>query len=258
MFDTEMVEKNIIKLRKENNMTQSELANKIDVSFQAVSNWELGKTMPDIVKLPVLAKIFKISIDELLGNQSEVIESVEKGNVKECIDNVTIGIHEISDILCMLKPDQIAVIAESERIEDLPNMEELLPFLDSDVINSLAMNIANNKKYQNLNILVPFVSENVIDDIARKMINEGENITNIAPFIGKDTMYEIIEELYQKYGIKSLHGVAPFIQKEHLARLVEDDYAINGHYCWELITLFIDRKELDSYMRNLIQKDQTN
>lgn len=257
MFDAKMVGKNISKFRKENNMTQLELADKIDVSFQAVSNWELGKTMPDIVKLPVLAEIFKISIDELLGKQAEVIESVVKSNVKECIDNGIISLHEISDISCVLKPDQIAVIAESERIEDLPDIEELLPFLNSDVINSLAMKAANNKKYQDLNILAPFVSKNVIDDIALKMINEGENITNIAPFIGKDTMFEITEELYKKYGIKSLYDVAPFMQKEQIAQFVEKDYEISGHYCWELITPYVDRKELDIYMQNLIQKDKT-
>ena len=251
-----IVGKNISKLRKENNMTQLELADKIDVSFQAVSNWELGKTMPDIVKLPVLAEIFKISIDELLGKQSEVIECVVKGNVKEYIDNGTIPLHEIRDISRMLKPDQIAILAENERIEDLPDIEALLPFLNSGLINNLAMKVANNKKYQDLNILLPFVSKNVMDDIARKMINEGENITNIAPFIGKDTMYEIAEELYKKYGIKSLYDLAPFMQKEQLAQLVEKDYEISGHYCWELITPYIDRKELDIYMQNLIQKDK--
>lgn len=45
-------------------MTQMELADKLDISFQAVSNWERGNTMPDISKFPELAEIFHISVDE--------------------------------------------------------------------------------------------------------------------------------------------------------------------------------------------------
>ena len=42
MFDMKQVGKQIADLRKENNMTQMELADKMGVSFQAVSNWERG------------------------------------------------------------------------------------------------------------------------------------------------------------------------------------------------------------------------
>ena len=44
--------------------TQEELAEKVGVTFQAVSKWENGKTAPDIMLLPTLAKIFSCTIDE--------------------------------------------------------------------------------------------------------------------------------------------------------------------------------------------------
>ncbi len=70
MFDMKQTGKKITELRKKDNMTQMELADRLGISFQAVSNWERGNTMPDISKLPELADIFYISLDELLGFHS--------------------------------------------------------------------------------------------------------------------------------------------------------------------------------------------
>jgi len=54
-------------LRKQNNMTQEELANKLSVTPQAVSKWENGITSPDISLLGSIAQLFHITTDELLG-----------------------------------------------------------------------------------------------------------------------------------------------------------------------------------------------
>ena len=56
----------IAKLRKENNITQEELAKKLDVSAQAVSKWENGGS-PDLEMLPKIADYFDVSIDYLFG-----------------------------------------------------------------------------------------------------------------------------------------------------------------------------------------------
>ena len=60
------VGKNLKNIRKKNNLTQDELAEKLSVTRQAVSNWENGKTEPDIETLTKIAQIFDISIDELV------------------------------------------------------------------------------------------------------------------------------------------------------------------------------------------------
>lgn len=57
----------IAKLRKDNNMTQEELAGMIGVSSQSVSKWETGVTMPDIMLLPIIAGVFEITLDELFS-----------------------------------------------------------------------------------------------------------------------------------------------------------------------------------------------
>ena len=49
MFDMTKIGKKISQLRKENGLTQMELADKLAISYQAVSNWERGATMPDML-----------------------------------------------------------------------------------------------------------------------------------------------------------------------------------------------------------------
>ena len=65
------------KLRKEQNLTQEELAEKLFVSRTAISKWESGRGYPSIDSLKVIAKYFHITIDELIGNE-EIISLAEQ------------------------------------------------------------------------------------------------------------------------------------------------------------------------------------
>lgn len=58
---------NIARLRKERSMTQEELANELNISYQAVSKWENGISSPDISNIKQLAQFFGVSIDSLFG-----------------------------------------------------------------------------------------------------------------------------------------------------------------------------------------------
>lgn len=65
----ETLGKRIAALRREAGMTQEELAEKVGISAQAVSKWENEQTCPDITLLPVLAKLFGVTVDELLSGK---------------------------------------------------------------------------------------------------------------------------------------------------------------------------------------------
>lgn len=60
---------NISKYRKRSELNQVELAEKLGVSFQAVSKWETAKCAPDIALLPVMADLFGCYIDELFSRE---------------------------------------------------------------------------------------------------------------------------------------------------------------------------------------------
>lgn len=61
------------KLRRENNLTQNELAEKAFVTRQAVSKWESGESVPNTETLKLLSKLFNVSINTLLGSPQKLI-----------------------------------------------------------------------------------------------------------------------------------------------------------------------------------------
>lgn len=58
--------------RKRRNLTQADVAQRLDVSFQAVSLWERGETSPDIEKLPEIASLYHVTIDWLLTGKMDM------------------------------------------------------------------------------------------------------------------------------------------------------------------------------------------
>ena len=88
------------KLRKEKNLTQEELAEKLFVSRTAISKWESGRGYPSIDSLKVIAKFFQITIDELIG--SEEIITLAEQDKKENNKKYTALICGILDCLIAL------------------------------------------------------------------------------------------------------------------------------------------------------------
>ena len=71
----------ISELRKAKNMTQLELANKLNITDKAVSKWERDISCPDINTFPKLAEILEVSVDELLQANSPKGEKKEKEDI---------------------------------------------------------------------------------------------------------------------------------------------------------------------------------
>ena len=75
---------NIFKeLRKLQELTQEQVAEMLGVTSQAISKWECGTSYPDIEMLPIIANIFKVSTDYLLGvdiskQEKDIFEIIEK------------------------------------------------------------------------------------------------------------------------------------------------------------------------------------
>ncbi len=84
-----MIGKNIKFFREKKNITQSELADKLCVTRQAVSNWENGKTEPDIEMLNKIASVLEISIEELIYGFKRETKIINTKNVTE---NITKGV----------------------------------------------------------------------------------------------------------------------------------------------------------------------
>lgn len=76
MFKMEDVGRRISLMRKNAGLTQMELANRLGISYQAVSNWERGIAMPDISNLGALAGELGVTVDDIIGDKkiSSIIE----------------------------------------------------------------------------------------------------------------------------------------------------------------------------------------
>lgn len=80
-IDNKKIGRQISLLRASKGITQNELGERIGVTFQAVSKWERGETLPDISSLPALADILETTIDNILfGGEPHV---VFKGRIKD-------------------------------------------------------------------------------------------------------------------------------------------------------------------------------
>jgi transcriptional regulator with XRE-family HTH domain len=75
------------------NLTQEELAEKIGVSRQTISNWENGRSYPDIVSIIFLSDIYDMTLDSLLKGDNEMIKHLKKStDVTKSNQQVVIGL----------------------------------------------------------------------------------------------------------------------------------------------------------------------
>jgi transcriptional regulator with XRE-family HTH domain len=76
---------NIVAYRKRSGLTQAKLAEQLNYSDKAVSKWERGESMPDVLTLVQLAELFEISIDELLADP-EAIPKDSGGRIEHAME----------------------------------------------------------------------------------------------------------------------------------------------------------------------------
>lgn len=75
-------------LRKNSNLTQEELANKLSVTKQAVYKWETNKCYPDLENLISISKLYNVTIDEMLNNTVDLKLKVNNMEIKEAVSTV--------------------------------------------------------------------------------------------------------------------------------------------------------------------------
>lgn len=95
----------IQKLRKEHNLTQEQLAEQLFVSRTAISKWETGRGTPSMESLKQLAKLFHITLDQLLSTEEIIViaESENRENIKRFASYMD-GIINLAALLSLLLP----------------------------------------------------------------------------------------------------------------------------------------------------------
>ena len=134
MFDADLFCANISKLRRTADMTQSELADKLNLTRQAVSRYEKGDSFPDISILVRIAEIFDITIDELIGagtptaGESALLKSAALGeDMKACHCELC----DLENIAPLLRPSVLdrAVQGLASQGIDISNLASLFDYM---------------------------------------------------------------------------------------------------------------------------------
>ncbi len=218
MFDMNKVARNIKEARTKMNMTQMNLADEMGVSYQAVSNWERGNSMPDISKLPELCEILNISFEELVGEKTAETEIAEKLMQEE---DTEVTLEEMAKVGHLVKPEQIEdkvnETIEKEGTIPFSTLVGLAPFMDRETLDTLAEELAD-VDMRKLCSIAPFLAKETLDKIVDKLIKdeslEGKNVVSVAPFLAKSTVQKIAEYLISHGQANHLIAIAPFMGKE--------------------------------------------
>lgn len=226
MFDTNKVASNIKNARTKMNMTQMNLADEMGVSYQAVSNWERGNSMPDISKLPELCKILNISFEKLVGERIPETDTVEKLLQDE---NADVSLEEMAQIGQLVKPDKIESkvneTIEKGRKISFSVLVSLAPFMDKEILGKLAEEIADIDLGKLCGI-APFLKKETLDVIVDRAIQNDEvdvnKIVGVAPFLSKPTIQKIAEYFIEHCQANKLVAIAPFMGKKMFPSLLKD------------------------------------
>ena len=128
-MNTDKIGEQIASLRKRKGITQSELGERVGVSFQAVSKWERGETLPDVMLLPDLAKVLETSIDNILLGGEKQVEF--KGKIS--VSDMRAGLDCLKNMGEYLGKDSIVYRSAIKGINDEMNTDIEEAFLNDYV-----------------------------------------------------------------------------------------------------------------------------
>lgn len=138
--------KNIKDFRKAKDITQEELSEMLGVSCQSVSRWESGTCYPDMELLPVLAEIFHISVDKLLGMDDSMEKekvnqyltrfqtAISKGEIENCISVARAGVAEFPNNFTLLNKLMYALFISGDSDGNIPEWKENMEKYDAEIV----------------------------------------------------------------------------------------------------------------------------
>ncbi len=177
MFSAKKFGRYVSSLRKQADMTQSELAEKLNVTRQAVSHYEQGNSFPDVSILVLLSDLFKVTLDELIASgeptrgEMKILSDVAVGR-----ETVADSIDDMIGVAPYLKPGVLQRLSESLATKgiDISNVVALAEYLnDESICHMLKKTDVVEMDDKLLEKLLPVMSGHSVNRILQ-MILEGE------------------------------------------------------------------------------------
>lgn len=131
-----MIGTNIMRLRKLLHLTQAELAERVNVSRQAVAKWESGETSPDIQSCAAMAALFDVTVDDLIHHSEEDAGVIVPPKGKYFFGAVTVGERgqivipkKARDVFGIAPGDQLLILGDEERGLGILHQRDLINFV---------------------------------------------------------------------------------------------------------------------------------
>lgn len=238
MFDTMKIAKKIKEARIAKNMTQMNLADAMGVSYQAVSNWERGNSMPDISKLEDLCKALDLSVSDLLG-----METKEKAAVEKVIREEALTAEELAAAAPILTPAQMEEEArktaeDGKKKWNIKALADIAPFMDDDLLEELLEDV-HVDSLKDLEPLAPYLDDDLLDKLVRQAPKgDVEGITSLAPFLDEDTLDWVVRNCDMELDKELIEALAPFLDEDTIDALADQQIAkgnvkaLSGLYCF--------------------------
>lgn len=265
MLNSQLIGSFISKLRKEKDLTQVELADKLNVSHQAVSKWERGDSVPDIGTLVLLADEFNLSVDDLLNggkkdeksfkNVGPIVYNIAKKDTHKAADSVNNGESELEDLISIapvLKTSSLDSVTKNldDKKLSIHHIGQLAPFLSEESLEELFNRISDDDSYSIKDIvqLAPFLRSELLTKLLmskRNSLSIGD-IAHLGPFLGGEIDNLINDIPLEDVPWKFITGLAPFVSLDVLKTLVEK--AINDEISFNKVVAiapFLDQETTD-------------
>ena len=189
-------------LRIEAGLTQSDLADELNVTNQAISKWERGDNYPEITLLPRLASRFQVSVDMLLGNERPLSSEELRVLFDKCQSLLASGMIE-------------KAISLTQEAVDRDNRNQELKLALAELLVQVSESESDAKKRDAFLRKAAALLEAVIAvaDDPRKKLKTKKSLMRIWYRLGqKDRLFEMTEELDEVYHLRSKSDLLDFFE----------------------------------------------
>lgn len=237
----------ISKLRKQENLTQSELAKKLNITHQAISKWENGTSMPDVAILLDLAEILNVKVENILKGEDNKAEVQEKIEIPE--------VPEIPEITDEFVDDKIIHVHGPGKIDQIKDQVNIIKEeVENIITNSVRDNAYIQDKEDKVKDKIKIKTKNKVKIKTKKLLE-------MAPFIETDKIDLLIDHAYGDEMVERemILSLAPFASGEKLASMIER--SVEGEIDFKTVASlapFLEEEKLESIIDKLMQNDKVD
>jgi len=221
MIDNVRTGQNIAAFRQRLGWTQGELANRLNVTHQAVSKWENGAAFPDISTLYALSQLFGVSMEILLTGEPAAPENALVPPVQPEFPQPTESPCEAVGPVFENPASSIPPAPETAAY-DWNEIIALAPFASRETLDRLIGQCEDACDREHISALAPFISRQTLDRLIRNGADcaDWDYVVELAPFASRETLDYLVTQCEAACDRERIHALAPFISRQTLDRLI--------------------------------------